>query len=86
MSTHLNFQGSLNENDSQKVARYLYGLKPDIKDHIGLQVVRTIDEAHNMALKAESLEKKLMSSGFSRDVYEPSSYNADEENDAPISI
>ena len=43
----------LSESDNQQVARYLNGLKPAIRDKIGVQIVLSVQKARNLALKAE---------------------------------
>ena len=49
----LDERNDLRESEGQQAARYLEGLKPQIHDMIGVQVMRDLHEAKNMALKAE---------------------------------
>ena len=46
-------QNDLRESEGQQAARYLEGLKPQIRDMIRVQVMRDLRDAKNMALKAE---------------------------------
>ena len=46
-------RNNLRESESQQAAKYLEGLKPQIRDMIGVQVMRDLHEAKNMALKVE---------------------------------
>ena len=43
----------LRESEGQKAAQYLEGLKPQIRDKIGVQLLRNLHEAKNLALKVE---------------------------------
>ncbi|KAM1912063.1 hypothetical protein ACFX1X_000160 [Malus domestica] len=47
----------LTESLAQQTARYLFGLRPYIRDKIGLQHVNYPSEAEELAISAELLEK-----------------------------
>ena len=46
-------RNDLRESEGQQVARYLEGLKPQICDRTRVHVLRNLNEAKNMAIKAE---------------------------------
>ncbi|XP_010247056.1 PREDICTED: uncharacterized protein LOC104590196 [Nelumbo nucifera] len=46
-------RNQLSESDNQQAARYLSGLKPAIRDKIRVHMVMSVQEARNLALKAE---------------------------------
>ncbi|KAI5661220.1 hypothetical protein M9H77_20543 [Catharanthus roseus] len=46
-------RNNLRENEVYQVSRYLDGLKPQIRDRIRVQVVKSMTEAKNLAMKAE---------------------------------
>ncbi|PKI75489.1 hypothetical protein CRG98_004159 [Punica granatum] len=48
-------RNALNESESQQVARYMKGLKPTIRDKIGMHMVATVDDARSLVLKAERM-------------------------------
>ncbi|KAF2306124.1 hypothetical protein GH714_012873 [Hevea brasiliensis] len=50
------------EKVGQQIAMYLEGLQPSIKDRIRVQVLRTLSEAKNMALKAKMMQRKSFDS------------------------
>ncbi|CAL9020607.1 unnamed protein product [Prunus brigantina] len=64
----------LTETDNQKVARYNNGLKIYIQEKIGMHNIWTLQEAINMALKAELLEKEKRQPNFRRNTTEASEY------------
>jgi hypothetical protein len=49
----LNIRAGHRDNDDEKVARYLNGLRYDIQDEMSMVTIRTIEDAYQMALKAE---------------------------------
>lgn len=57
-------RNNLMEAEEQKVAQYLNELKASIRDKIGLQIICTLEQAQNLALKAQVLEKRASNSGF----------------------
>ncbi|PKI78459.1 hypothetical protein CRG98_001099 [Punica granatum] len=48
-------RNALNELESQQVTRYMEGLKPTIRDKIGVQMVAMVDDAQSLALKAKMI-------------------------------
>jgi hypothetical protein len=49
----LNIRAGHRERDDEKVARYLNGLRYDIQDELSMLTIRTVEDAYQMALKAE---------------------------------
>ena len=48
-------RNQLSESENQQAARYLSGLKQNIRDKIGVHMVFSVQEARNLAMKAELL-------------------------------
>jgi hypothetical protein len=49
----LNIRVGHRESDDEKVVRYLNGLRYDIQDELSMLTIRTVEDAYQMALKAE---------------------------------
>jgi hypothetical protein len=49
----LNIRAGHHESDDEKVARYMNGLRYDIQDEMSMMTIRTVEDAYQMALKAE---------------------------------
>ena len=49
----LNIRAGHRESDDEKVARYLNGLRYDIQDELSMVTIRTVEDAYQMASKAE---------------------------------
>jgi hypothetical protein len=49
----LNIRAGHRESDDEKVARYMNGLRYDIQDEMSMVTIRTVEDAYQMALKAE---------------------------------
>jgi uncharacterized protein YjbK len=49
----LNIRAGHRESDDEKVERYLNGLRYDIQDELSMVTIRTVEDAYQMALKAE---------------------------------
>ncbi|PWA44345.1 hypothetical protein CTI12_AA527210 [Artemisia annua] len=50
----LSSRNNLSETESQQVNRYINGLRPQIHDKISLIPVYTLDDAYNLAIRAEN--------------------------------
>jgi hypothetical protein len=63
----LNIRAGHRESDDEKVARYLNGLRYDIQDELSMVTIRTVEDAYQMALKAEEkLSRKKVQRGRGR--------------------
>ncbi|GKD68013.1 hypothetical protein Tco_1322103, partial [Tanacetum coccineum] len=51
----LSSQNNLMETEGQQISRYLYGLKPTIREKIGCSVILSSSEAHNITRRAEAM-------------------------------
>lgn len=60
------------EKENQKVAMYVNGLQPSIQEKIGLQNLWSFQEAINMALKVEMMEKERQQTSFRKNMAEHS--------------
>jgi hypothetical protein len=49
----LNIRAGHRESNDEKVARYMNGLRYEIQDEISMMTIRTVEDAYQMALKAE---------------------------------
>jgi hypothetical protein len=49
----LNIRAGHRESDDEKVARYMNGLRYDIQDEMSMMIIQTVEDAYQMALKAE---------------------------------
>jgi hypothetical protein len=49
----LNIRAGQREKDDEKVVRYINGLRYEIQDEINMITVRTVEDAYQIALKAE---------------------------------
>jgi hypothetical protein len=52
----LNIRAGHREGNDEKVARYMNGLRYEIQDELSMETIRTVEDAYQLALKAE---KKL---------------------------
>jgi hypothetical protein len=57
----LNIRVGHRESDDEKVARYMNGLRYDIQDEMSMVTIQTVEDAYQMALKAE--EKLIQKQG-----------------------
>jgi hypothetical protein len=49
----MNIRTGQREKDDEKVSRYINGLRYEIQDEINMMTVRTVEDAYQIALKAE---------------------------------
>ncbi|PWA50110.1 hypothetical protein CTI12_AA477680 [Artemisia annua] len=66
MERELRRRNDLSETESQQVTRYINGLSPEIQDRISLVPIYTLDDAYNLAIRAENqLAKRTRPTVFS---------------------
>ncbi|GKE85492.1 hypothetical protein Tco_1559234, partial [Tanacetum coccineum] len=63
---------NLRETDEQSAARYISGLNSSIQERLSLTPIWSVDQAQNMAMKAERMASKI-GVGFRRSNMESSS-------------
>jgi uncharacterized protein YjbK len=51
--SRINIRAGHREIDDEKVARYMNGLRYDIQDEMSMMTIQTVEDAYQMALKAE---------------------------------
>ena len=49
----LNIRAGHRESNDEKVARYMNGLRYEIRDEMSMETIRMVEDAYQMALKAE---------------------------------
>jgi hypothetical protein len=49
----LNIRAGHRESDDEKVSKYMNGLRYDIQDEMSMLTIRTVEDAYQMAMKAE---------------------------------
>ena len=49
----LNIRAGHRESDDEKFSRYMNGLRYDIQDEMSMETIKTVEDAYQMALKAE---------------------------------
>lgn len=59
-------RNNLKETENQQVARYLSGLRVNIRDRVGLQPVYNLQQVQGMALRAEEFERRSNTNNFQR--------------------
>jgi hypothetical protein len=63
----LNIRAGHRESNDEKVARYMNGLRYEIQDELNLATIRTVEDAYQLALKAEEkLSRKQSQRGRGR--------------------
>ena len=63
----LNIRASHRESNDEKVARYMNGLRYEIRDELNLATTRMVEDAYQLALKAkEKLSHKQIQRGKGR--------------------
>jgi hypothetical protein len=63
----LNIRAGHRESNDEKVARYMNGLRYEIQDEMSMETIRTVEDAYQMALKAEEkLSRKQSQRGRGR--------------------